>query len=89
MVIISIFSVSWVLGYIVPGASGGIGVRESILIILLSSYFMKADVLVFTVLSRVITLLGEILSFAYARLYKVYFNINFSKAKVKGKIISK
>jgi uncharacterized membrane protein YbhN (UPF0104 family) len=82
IVIISIFTISWVLGYIVPGASGGIGVRESILIILLSSYFDKPEVLVFVVLSRIITLLGEILSFVYARVYKVYFNIKFKEKKV-------
>ncbi len=79
IVIISIFSISWVLGYIVPGASGGIGVRESVLIILLSSYFIKADVLIFAIISRVITILGEVLSFIYSRFYKIYLNVKGHK----------
>lgn len=79
IVIISIFSISWVAGYIVLGSSGGIGIRESILMILLSSYFIKSDIFIFAVISRIITSFGEIFAFIYARIYKIYIKFKNNK----------
>ena len=60
------FLISWVMGFVIPGAPGGIGVREGSFA-LLGSVFLAADALVIVaVLMRLVTLLGEGLIFLVA-----------------------
>ena len=80
--IIAVFSVSWVLGYVVPGASGGIGVRESILLILLSPFFGYTNTFIVAIISRLITLFGEIFAFFYGNFFIYY--INYLSRSKKG-----
>lgn len=75
LLIISAFSISWVLGYVTPGAPGGIGVRESILIILLSPYFGYTNTFLVAMLSRIITILGEIFAYYYGSLYRSHCSL--------------
>lgn len=60
------FLISWVMGFVVPGAPGGIGVREGSFS-LLGSVFLTPDVLVIVAgLMRLVTLIGEGLIFLLA-----------------------
>lgn len=61
--VICSFSLAWVLGYIVPGAPGGLGIREAVIIIMLSSKFTETGALLSSVILRGITILGDVLGF--------------------------
>ena len=54
------FLTAWLAGFVVPGAPGGLGVREAILVAFLSAHLPTADVLAFALASRLVTTLGEI-----------------------------
>ncbi len=49
---VSIYTVSWLIGFITPGASGGLGVREGIFIAIANylSINISADIIIFSVL---------------------------------------
>lgn len=53
------YIIAWVLGFVVPGAPGGIGVREMALTLLLSPVMGTDTVAVLSVLHRMITVAGD------------------------------
>jgi len=65
-------SIAWLLGFIVPGAPGGVGIREAILVILLPSILLvsKELVLAGALIYRVVTILGEALTYFWAKLFE-------------------
>ena len=58
-----IFAVAWVAGFIVPGAPGGLGVREAILVAALGPLHGEAAALAIAVLLRALTMAGDGLGF--------------------------
>lgn len=66
--LISVYSIAWLLGYITPGAPGGIGVYEATLIELLelTTNLQEAHILAAVALSRLVTTLAEIIGAAIA-----------------------
>lgn len=56
-------SLSWLVGYIVPGAPGGIGIRETILVWLLESEGSFEYIMLAAVIFRICLILGDFLSF--------------------------
>ena len=63
MTVLSAYIVAWVLGYIVPGASGGIGIREMALYLLLGPLLGEGLVLALAVIHRLITIIGDFLGY--------------------------
>ncbi|AGK95500.1 lysylphosphatidylglycerol synthase domain-containing protein [Clostridium pasteurianum] len=63
MIIISSYTISWVLGFIAPGAPGGIGIRETILLLILTPFYTNSVVLMATIILRVISVLGDLIAF--------------------------
>lgn len=64
---ISIYILSWLIGYVTPGASGGLGVREGTFIAITSyiNFDIHADIVIFAVLIvRLINILVDILLYA-------------------------
>ncbi len=61
--IISCFIIAWVLGFVTPGASGGIGVREIVSIVLLGPILGKELILTLSVIHRLITIIGDFLAY--------------------------
>lgn len=61
--IVSGYIIAWVLGFIIPGASGGIGVREFLITILLGSVVGTELVLMLSVIHRLITIIGDFLAY--------------------------
>lgn len=55
--------VSWVVGYIVPGAPGGIGIRETILTLLLANAYGEEIILIGAIVFRIISVIGDILAY--------------------------
>ncbi|MDB4543032.1 hypothetical protein N9241_02195, partial [bacterium] len=60
------------VGLITPGAPAGVGVRELVLITCLGGMAADEDVLSAVILSRLVTVLGDVLFFGLARLLSNY-----------------
>ena len=61
--IIGIYSISWLTGFITIGSPAGVGVRESVMIILLSPRIGQADALLISILFRFVTTIGDVIFF--------------------------
>lgn len=59
---------AWSIGLVTPGAPGGLGVREVMLVVLLSGYAQRPEILLAALLFRMASVIGELLGFVYARL---------------------
>ena len=71
-ILLSAFSIAWLLGLIVPGAPGGIGVFEATAIALLpQNAFPQATILLAIAFYRVISILAEAIAALAAWLYEV------------------
>jgi hypothetical protein len=62
-----ILIVAWLLGYVTPGAPGGVGVREAIIVTGTAAVIGTADAVVYAVLFRVATVLADLELFLVAR----------------------
>jgi glycosyltransferase 2 family protein len=63
---ISAFVSGWVLGYLTPAAPGGIGVREAVIIYLLSPDVGDSGALGIALSFRIVTTLGDLYFFAWS-----------------------
>ena len=63
-VVFGSYSIAWAIGFLVPGAPAGMGVREAMLVTLLSGLLSEKTVLIAALLFRVITTLGDVLFFS-------------------------
>lgn len=61
--IISASVLSWLAGFITIGAPGGLGVRESILLLMLGSLYGRGNTLVAALIHRLISILGDVGAF--------------------------
>lgn len=67
------FSVSWLAGYITPGASGGIGVREALFCLMLEQYMEGDILLVSVIIFRVVNIIADMISYAVSELSRYAF----------------
>jgi len=58
--LVVIFSIAWMAGFIVPGAPGGIGVREAVIIFFITPIIGEAQGVAIAIALRFITLLGDV-----------------------------
>ncbi len=61
------FSISWLAGFITPGAPSGIGIRETLLILFIEKIMLLEHAAVIAVLFRMITIAGDIIFLFLAR----------------------
>jgi len=59
--LISIYPVSWVIGFIVVFLPSGIGIREGVMVILLSNFLTSPQAITISILSRIQMTLSELL----------------------------
>lgn len=62
-VLVGAFAAAWLAGFITPGAPAGIGVREFVLMSLLSAYDLEAAIVTAVVLARMTTIIGDFLAY--------------------------
>ena len=67
--ITGIFVISWVIGFLVPGAPGGLGVREAILIMFLGKTLNQEILTVSAIVHRVVCILGDLAAYGMALVY--------------------
>lgn len=65
-----VFAVAWFAGYIVPGAPGGIGVRESVMVLMLAPLFGSGVAVGLGITLRLTTTLGDATAFLLALLLR-------------------
>ena len=49
----------WAIGFVVPGASGGLGVREAVMMLILTQFLSPVDSLILTTFMRIVTTVGD------------------------------
>lgn len=59
----SAFAIAWVVGFVTPGAPAGIGVREALLLLMLSGSMGSIETSLLILALRIVTTLGDILCF--------------------------
>jgi hypothetical protein len=59
--LISVFALAWVVGFITPGAPGGLGVREALMVLMLAPVYTAASASVLVIALRIATTLGDAL----------------------------
>jgi len=62
-ILIAAAIVAWIVGYLAPGIPGGLGVREAVLIALLSGHGAPDTVVLASALLRLVTTSGEVICF--------------------------
>jgi len=60
------FIIAWLAGLVTPGAPAGVGVRELVLIVLLKGLVPESDLLLAILLSRLVTVGGDVMFFLFA-----------------------
>jgi len=60
------FSCAWLIGFIVPGAPGGIGVREAVIVVLFGREIGGAPAIGLAILLRIITSVSDLITFGFA-----------------------
>lgn len=71
--ILSLFVISWVIGFLTPGAPGGLGVREAVMCFFLGGIVGQDSILYAALVYRVICILGDMTSYLYALLLADFF----------------
>ena len=66
----SLFAIAWLAGYLVPGAPGGLGVRETMMVLLLSPVVGAGTAVGLGLTLRVTTTVGDAVAFALGMLFK-------------------
>ena len=66
LVATSAFALSWLLGFMTPGSPAGFGAREGIMLMLLQGTADFEKLVVFVLLARIVTMVGDVLSFVGA-----------------------
>ena len=62
---IGVFAVSWVTGFVVPGAPAGLGVREGVMVALLTPALDAATAIQVVIAFRIVTTLGDVLGLVW------------------------
>ncbi len=61
---------SWAIGLIVPGAPGGIGVREAAMMLILTQFLPPVESLILTTFMRIVTTIGDGVAFLFSFLVR-------------------
>jgi glycosyltransferase 2 family protein len=59
--VVGVFALGWLVGFAVPGAPGGVGVRESVLVLALAPTVGEADALLLALVTRLVSVSGDLL----------------------------
>lgn len=64
LILAGAYAIAWIIGFLLPGAPGGLGVREAALAMLLGGSYSPDIIFSLSVLSRLSTVLADLLIFA-------------------------
>jgi glycosyltransferase 2 family protein len=72
MLLLASFALAWVAGFFTPGAPAGLGVREVIMLGMLSASYPGSSALLVIVCFRLVTILGDSMCFLFAYLMLIF-----------------
>ena len=72
--IIGVYSLSWLVGYITPGVPGGIGIRESMMCIILGGFLSQSTILSGIIIFRLINIIGDLFAYIFSIIIKNKFS---------------
>lgn len=70
-----VFAIAWVAGFLTPGAPGGLGVREAIMVALLGPVYDPGTALALAVTLRIVSTAGDGVGFVVGLLLRRYTNL--------------
>lgn len=65
--VVSALNLAWVAGFVVPGAPGGLGVKEAVLVMILSPTFGAELTVSAAIIHRLISVVGDLLTYLLGR----------------------
>ncbi len=68
-ILLSANYISVFIGFVTPGAPGGIGVREAVLIKMMSPFFQEDLIILAAVTHRIILILGDLFAVPVSRMF--------------------
>ncbi len=78
------YIIAWLIGFLIPGAPAGVGIREMVLLFFLNGFLVKSDLLLSLVLGRLITISGDLLFFLICLLLKKKMSKNLISVSIYG-----
>ena len=66
----AIYILTWLVGYLTPGAPGGIGVKEGLLILFLSSSVGVETITIVSIVIRIISIFSDLIAFFIGKFFK-------------------
>jgi uncharacterized membrane protein YbhN (UPF0104 family) len=67
-----LFAIAWIAGYLVPGAPGGLGVREAMMVMVLSPVLGAGAAVGLSLTLRLTTTLGDAVAFGLGIIGRKY-----------------
>ncbi|MBQ8108893.1 MAG: flippase-like domain-containing protein [Clostridia bacterium] len=67
--IAGVYCFAWLVGFITPGAPGGMGIREAMLSVLLTNVILPEMITAAIVLNRIVTICGDVIAFFISKLF--------------------
>lgn len=61
--LIAVYIISWLAGFIIIGAPGGIGIRELVISLLIADTALSGPILVAAVIQRIVTIIGDVAAY--------------------------
>jgi len=68
LIIIVAYNLAWLIGFLTPGAPGGIGVKEIVLLFFLSPIMNESGVLMTIIYHRIILIIADLLAYMFLKL---------------------
>jgi len=67
--IVGLYMLSWLVGFLTPGAAGGMGIREAVLLMFLGGYLDTGVVVSSAIMHRVVCIVGDVFAYGIALAY--------------------
>jgi len=67
--VMGLFILSWLLGFLTPGAPSGIGIREAVMLMFMSGVLSEGILLTAMVVHRILAVLGDLAAYGMAMVY--------------------
>ena len=67
--IVGLYLLSWLAGFLTPGAAGGMGIREAVLLMFMGTYLSPTIVVPSAIMHRVVCIVGDVFAYGIASGY--------------------
>lgn len=69
ILIIASYNLAWLAGFLTPGAPGGIGIKEAVMLFVLKNVIGESTLLLALVAHRIVLIIADVIAFAFAFLF--------------------